>query len=214
MNTSEQALVSYLAEIKPRKIGFIELQTDIALTGWCVDIHLDARYDLFASECIFDDCDDSQAKLFLESFLTDGLNVSWSVSEQLSKLLSTRGRLVSGIIDPLLSNLDWSSISTRLLFLSYLALREDGAALAIGLLDQVPDDGRDGLFLACHRLQSEDLDRKLMEKFVEWDARREPLQGTGALYALEQFIAKWLKLYPYSALERVIRLHFKYRAQN
>jgi hypothetical protein len=206
MSPAEQALVSYLADIKPRKIGFIELRTDSAATGWCADIHLDARYDLFASECIFDDCNDSQAKLFLQSFLADGLNVSWSVSEQLSKLLSIRGRLVSGSIDPLLSTVDWSSISTRLLFLSYLALRQDGATLAMKLLDVVPDDGRDGLFLACYRIQSEALDRMLMEKFLEWN------EDWG--YPLEQFIAKWLRLYPYPDLERVIRLHFKGRAEN
>ena len=93
MNPVERVLVSYLADIKSRKMGFIELRTDV--TGWCADIHLDARFDLFTSECIFDDCTDGQAKLFLESFLMNGLSVSWSVSEQLSKLLSTRGHLVS-----------------------------------------------------------------------------------------------------------------------
>ena len=61
MNPSEQVLVSYLAEIKPRKIGFIELRTDV--NRWCADISLDARYDLFTSECIFDDCNDAQAKM-------------------------------------------------------------------------------------------------------------------------------------------------------
>ena len=56
MKSSEQALVSYLSEIKKRKIGFMDLRTDVH--GWCGDIELDARYDMCAAECIFDDCDD------------------------------------------------------------------------------------------------------------------------------------------------------------
>jgi len=37
---------------------------------------------------------------------------------------------------------------------------------------------------------------------------------TGELYALEQFIAKWLDLYRFGDLEGVIRLYFKHRAEN
>ena len=190
----------------------MEFRTDV--DGWSADISLDARYDLFASECIFDDCNEELAKLLLESFLTNGLSVSWSVSEQLSKLLSKRGLLVSETMDPLLTTLDWSSWSTHQLFLSYLAVREDGAALAIRFLDLVPEDARDGLFLACHLLQSEELDRKLIGKFVEWGAGQWSPGSTGELYALEQFIAKWLRVYPYRELEGVIRLYFTHRAEN
>lgn len=211
MNLSEQALVSYLSEIKGRKIGFMELRTNV--DGWCADITLDARYDLFASECIFDDCNDKQAKVFLDAFLGDCFSVSWSVSEQLSKLLSKRGRLVSERMDPLLKTLNWGSVSSHQLFLSYLAVRDDGAAVASDLLDIVPEDARDGLFLACHRLRSESLDRKLMKKFVGWSAEQWCPGSTGELYALEQFVAKWLRLYPYADLENVIRLYFEHREE-
>jgi hypothetical protein len=212
MNPTEQALVSYLAETKPRKLGFIELRTDV--DGWCADIFLDARYDLFASECIFDDCSDAQSKLFLESFLTNGLSVSWSVSEQLSKLLSKRGLLVSETMDPLLARLDWRCCSHQQLFLSYLAVRDDGAVLAVRLLDEVREDFRDGLFLACFKLKSAELDRKLMKKFIEWAKGRWSPGETGELYALEQFITKWLNLYPYPDLEEVVRIYFKHRVED
>lgn len=43
MSPAEETLVSYLAEIKPRKIGFVELRTDV--DEWCVDFDLDARYE-------------------------------------------------------------------------------------------------------------------------------------------------------------------------
>lgn len=212
MNSAEKALVSYLSEIKPKRIGFIELRTDV--TGWYADIHLDARYNLYASECIFDDCDDDLAKVFLTAFLKQELSVGWSVFEQLSKLLSTRGTLVSETIEPILTSVDWSCCYTSQLFLSYLALKGDGAEFAAKLLDIVRDDFRDGLFLACHKLKSEKLDRKLMAKFVEWEEEGDDFTSTGCVYALEQFIGKWLKLYPYKDLEAVIRLYFSYRAQH
>ena len=182
------------------------LRTDV--DGWCADIDLDARYDLFAPECIFNDCDDAEAKTFLKAFLANELSVGWSVDVQLSKLLSSRGRLVGEIIDPLLTTLDWSSSNTHQLFLSYLALRPDGATLAEQLLDEVPKDAREGLFLACYRLRSENLDRKLIAKFEEWGAVNWDPGATGELNALKVFIAKWLKLYSYKDLEGVIRLYF------
>jgi hypothetical protein len=211
MNPSEQALVSYLLQIKARRIGFIELRTDVA--GWCADISLDARYDLFTSESIFDDCDDERARMFLEAFLADRLAVSWSVSEQLSKLLATRGRLVRSRVEPLLTTLDWTTCASHQLFLSYLVVMDDGAVWASRLLDQVPEDGRDGLFLACYRLKSEALDRKLIGKFVEWGAGPWTPTSTGELHALEQFIAKWLGVYSYRDLEGVIRLYFEHRRE-
>jgi hypothetical protein len=212
MNPEEQALVAYLNEIKPKKIGFVEFYTDVP--GWCVDIHLDRRYDLLAPECIFDECSDAQAKIFLEAFLAGKLAVSWSVSEQLSKLLSTRGLLVREAIDSIVASVDWSCCGSNQLFLGYLALRNDGPELAAKLLDTIRDDFRDGLFLACHRLQDEKLDRKLMAKFVEWEAQGDDLVSTGCTYALEQFIAKWLKLYPYRDLEAVIKLYFSHRGHH
>lgn len=211
MNASEKALVSYLAGIKEKKIGFMEFRTDV--DGWCADISLDARYDLFRSECIFDDCSDKEAALLLDSFLKNDLSVGWSVSEQLCKLLSKRGQLVGKTMDRLLKTLDWYACSQHQLFLSYLAVKEDGASFAVRLLDQVPEDGRDGLFLACYILQSEELDRKLKEKFMKWGEGKWSPTSTGELRALENFIAKWLKRYSYADLEGVIRLYFKYRVE-
>lgn len=213
MNQSERELVAYLTGLKGRKIGFMELHTDVPDS--CAEIFLDARYRLFASECIFDDCTDAQAKLFLESFLANGLSVGWEVSLQLSKLLATRGQLVRQTIEPLLMTLDWGTYNIHLLYLSYLALiKEEGPALAGRMLDEVPEDGRDALFLACHRLQSEKLDSKLIEKFMEWGTGNWGPADTGELYALEQFIAKWLGLYPFRDLEGVIRLYFRHRDEN
>ena len=207
MQPPERVLISYLSEIKDRHVGFLSLDLD---NGY-ISVVLDASFDLFALPCIFDDCSDAQARVFLEAFVQQKLNVTWELAIQLTKLLSKRGRLVSGLLDRLLISQDWSSYGSPLLLLSYLAVRDDGAALAIPLLDQVPEDGRDGLLLACHRLHSEALDRKLFWKFSEWGSGDWKPGGTGELHALEQFIVKWLKLYPYHDLEAVIRLFFKER---
>lgn len=123
MKPAEAVLVSYLTAIQPRKMGFIDLRTDVP--GWCVVADFDARYRLFTSECIFDDCTDEQAKLFLESFM-QGLSVNWNVSIELSKLLSRRGHLVTDAMDSLLTTVDWSCFAHQQLCLSYLALRADG----------------------------------------------------------------------------------------
>jgi hypothetical protein len=211
MRQTEQYLVSYLDRIRASKPGFLELHTETK--DGCIDISLDARFDLFASECIFDDCGDEEAKRILEAFLTQNLNLGWDLSLQLCKLLATHGRLVRETMEPLLETLNWSCVYQEQLFLSYLAVRDDGEDWAARMLDVMREDFRDGLLLACYRLHSESLDRKLMAKFLEWGTDAASLSGTGELYALEQFIAKWLNLYPYSDLEGTIRLYFKYRAQ-
>jgi len=110
--------------------------------------------------------------------------------------------------------MNWATIGEHLLFLSYLAVREDGAAWAARLINEVPEDGRDGLFLTCYKLQSEELDRLLMAKFVEWNTDGWTGHDTGELHWLQQFIAKWIKLYPYEDLEAVIRIYFKHIERN
>jgi hypothetical protein len=82
------------------------------------------------------------------------------------------------------------------------------------LLDVVGDDFRDGLFIACLRINSEELDRKLIRKFPEWEEEGAALHDTGNIYALQQFLTKWLKRYPYSDLEKVVKLYFRHKEQN
>src|SRR5881394_3934833 len=93
-----------------------------------------------------------------------------SLRSRLSKLLSQKGRLVSETIDPLQRSLDWSSWSSSQLLLSYLTVRDDGAELASRLLDQGPEDSRDGLFFSCYWLKSTAINRKLSAKFLEGSA--------------------------------------------
>jgi hypothetical protein len=209
MTAAEEEIVSYLKCIQPSKIGLMKVRTDEPKFA-AVIAELDARYRLFTPECIFDDCTDEQAKSFLESFI-QGLSINWELSIELCKLLSRRGHLVAGTVEPLLASVDWINFTfNRQLLLSYLAVRKEGDTLAERLLDQVREDFRDGLLLACYRIESEMLDRKLMKKFLQWEAQDWSAGSTGELYALEQFIAKWLEDYPYAELEPVVRLYFKH----
>ncbi len=206
MKQNEQELFSFLSMVKENTLGFL----DLSIEDGCIIVDLDARYDFFTAESIFEDCNQAQAKLFLESFVIGDLNVNWDISLQLSKLLSTRGFLISDLIEPMLSRLDWHSYSSPQLLLSYLAIMNGGVEWAYQLLDQVPEDARDGLLLACYKLNSQKLDKKLMGKFVEWGASNWSPGSTGELGALEQFISKWLERYPYNELEEVIRTYFRY----
>jgi hypothetical protein len=207
MTAAEEEIFTFLKSLLPWKVGLLDVRADEPKFA-AVIVVLDARYRLFTPDCVFDDCTDEQAKSFLEYFI-QGLSINWELSIELCKLLSRRGHLVTETVEPLLASMDWSSFTfNRQLLLSYLAAMNGGNTLAERLLDQVQADFRDGLLLACYRLQSEILDRKLMKKFEQWEA---DLGGTGEIYALEQFIAKWLKNYSYAELEAVVRLYFKHK---
>lgn len=209
MTAAEEAIASYLKSIQPKRIGLLEVSTDEP-EFTAVIAEFDGRYGLFSPDCIFDDCTDEQAKLFLESFI-QGLSINWELSIEICKLLSRRGHLVAEIVEPFLASVDWSCFTfNRQLLLSYLAVRPNGAVVAERLLDDVREDFRDGIFLACYRLNSEILDRKLMKKFTQWDAKGWSGSSTGERSALAHFIAKWLRIYPYPELESVVRLFFKH----
>ena len=64
----------------------------------------------------------------------------------------------------------------------------------IKLLDAVPVDARDGVFMACEALNTPAICRKLMEKFTLW-IKADPDYGnsTGEGGNLVDFIALWQK---------------------
>jgi hypothetical protein len=212
----KQRFLSYLESIKDETLGFMEISN--IPEKHVFDVYLDASFEMFTSRGLFDAATDEQATFFLNSFLDQNFHCGWGLSEQLSKLLSVRGHLVAqrmtDLFDSLLQKQSW--VGTYQLFLSYLVLHPDGAKLAIQLLDQVDEDCRDGLFLACYRIDSEELDRKLIKKFQEWDADSYSWGpgSTGELYALEQFVAKWLDRYSIAELEHPIRIYFKHRRES
>ena len=59
-------------------------------------------------------------------------------------------------------------------------------------LDLCEEDFRDGLFLACYRLNTPDIYSSLVRHFSEW-IEKDPDwgKGTGEQLALERFLQKW-----------------------
>jgi len=209
-NETEMDLIRFLKSVEnDPQSGILALRTDAP--GLCIEVALDSRHDWLADSGLFDRCNDDLATRFLEAFVAGKLSVNFPIAMQLSKLLAKRGGLIRETIEPLLATPDWRSLSAPSLLLSYLALHGEGERIAMQLLDTVPEDCRDGLFLACYRRESEVLDRKLMQKFAAWDLEDWHPTATGEIVFLGGFIAKWLARYPFADLENVIRIYFRRR---
>ena len=176
-------------------------------------IRLDALTDgwgEFAAPFIFDECNDDEAKLLLESFIDFQSLYRYELAFQLSRLLARRGALVKGRMGRILAKTDWSSYGSNGLLLSYLASRKGSAPLICRLLDVVPEDGRDGLFLACWHSAGKRVQKRLKCKFEEWIASDASWgDGTGEAWWLEAFLSKWTaeRTFPYEQLQSLTQWH-------
>jgi len=152
----------------------------------------------FDDECIYDSCSDSTCRDLLLDFLDSRTSTSWSVQLELSKLLSKRGSVVRERIEPQLLDPAAYFSHSKSLFLSYLALMGHAESRVIQLLDSVPSDSRDGLFLACYRLGTEAIFKRLVEKVREWHSE-DPWwghDGTGEAFAVLRILEKCGARYP------------------
>lgn len=172
-------------------------------------LEIDWGYAPFEEPCLYDTCSADAAKWLLQDFAASKSLIGWSVECELAKLLSKRGQLVRREIEPIVRDTDWTAFRPQHLFLSYLAVMPDGAKRAEGLLDIVPEDFRDGLFIACLRLNSRRLDARLMMKFREWSCDPTWGSGSGELGALHAFIKKWVSRWPVAEYSDLMKVYFK-----
>ena len=159
---------------------------------------------------IFGDLDDEDAKFLLESFIDFRSLYHFDLALQLARLLAERGTLVRARMGRIIAKTDWSSYGSNGLLLSYLGSVKGADAQIHRLLDIVPEDGRDGLFVACWKSQSVRVQKKLLEKFESWiDADPDFGSGTGEAAWLGAFLAKWMREgeFPYDRLESLVRWH-------
>ena len=166
--------------------------SDVCLDEESNQVYFNGGPDFFDKECIFDSCSNDVAAVLLRKFLNKEISMGWSVSCELSKLLAKRGGLVAEIAEPIVTEPREKGFSERFLFLSYFANSIVWEPFCIDFLDWVPEDGRDGLFLACYMLNTPRIYVKLTQKFSEGmmaDAKWGG--GTGEGPALERFVAKW-----------------------
>jgi hypothetical protein len=202
----------YLADILKRTLAEDDRLFEL---HYCTEdepvLEIDGGPDLYGERGIFDRCSDAEATKILRHFAKAQFNVGWAVQCELAKLTSKRGCLIAELLEPLMAGENWGRHPIDFLLLAYLAKAANGESQILRLLDVVPEDSRDGLFIACWWLDSRAVDRKLMNKFAEGGAGSGWAPGsTGELGALGAFVKRWLDRYPFLELESVIRTYFKY----
>jgi hypothetical protein len=160
--------------------------------------------DYFADESIYDPVDDATATWLLQDFLTSKAEVGWNVLKELSKFLWKRGHLVHDQASTTvhdLAKLDrdeggFTPWIEHQLCLSYLCRMEDGQVLAIRLLDTVPEDFRDGLLLACYRMDTPAIYEAVKAHVRQWIADIWLGESTGEKWLVHRMVQKWDRTHP------------------
>jgi hypothetical protein len=175
----------------------------------CVDIS--GAPGLFETQGIFDSCSDEDARILLADFVLRKTECGHDLGCELAKLLASRGCLVKELIEPIIQEQDWSVFSAHFFLLSYVVNVDDRERWMTRLLDIVPEDFRDGIFLACFRADSPKIDAVLMDKFAEWDrdASWTPT-ATGELGALGFFLKRWMQKYSMDKLHVPVSIYFRH----
>ena len=160
--------------------------------------------------CLFEACNDAETLALLKSFFEDHLRFGFNLSCQLSRLLSRKGMLCKRKVETIIRESDWKSMDSNFFALSYVAQMEDNGTLLPRLLDDVPEDFRDGLFLALYLCDKTSVHDSLIQRFRLWGCHTTwTPTSTGEIQWLAIFIKKWLKMYPFTQLEFIIKLYFE-----
>ena len=142
---------------------------------------------------LFSDVSDEEAKLLLKEFISDKTYCTFEVLLHFARLMAQKGTLVAEQMDGVVQSTDWGSYASPQLLLSYLAVKPDGADWIVRLLDVVPPDARDGLFIACWYCRDGRVHRKLLCKFEEWTQAEDFGGGDGEGCWIGRFLTKWTK---------------------
>ena len=143
-------------------------------------------------QSIFRECSEDELTL-LFSALIENNALDWGIALEIAKILPEKGHL----IEDKFSIDDWAAnpfYYFNQMLLAALGCDQKYESVIIKLLDAVPEDARDGVFMACEALNTPAICRKLMEKFTLW-IKTDPDYGiaTGEGGYLEKFIALWQK---------------------
>ena len=154
-------------------------------------------------QSIFRECSEDELTL-LFSALIENKALDWGIALEIAKILPEKGHL----IEDKFSIDDWDAntfYSCKQMLLAALGCDQKYESVIIKLLDAVPVDARDGLFMACEALNTPAIFCKLMEKFTLW-IKADPDYGigTGEDGYLENFIALWQKTQDRKSLDDFI----------
>jgi hypothetical protein len=164
------------------------------------------------SQWVLKGATDGEARFILRDFVENKTCCGWSLNCQMARLLSERGLLIARRMNKIIEETDWSR-GVHTLLLAYLAVKHDGAEWAKRLLDVVPNDSRDGLFLACWKIEDRKLQGKLLRKFKEWVTADETWGcGDGEGTWLKYFLGKWIseETFTYERLKSLVVWHFRH----
>ena len=193
-----------LRQLKKEKIDsnieVIYLKNKIAHVVYFYD-----ELDYYADQCLFDGCTENEVVELLKAFCSPLYTdlFSWQVCCELSKLLAKKGKLISQRAESFIFPDRTNHFRKVPLHLSYLATDIKWEECCLSCLDLCEEDFRDGLFLACYRLNTFDIYASLVKHFSEWIKKYTDWgNGTGECLALEKFIKKW-------NLNPTYRLHFE-----
>lgn len=152
---------------------------------------------------IFKECSEEELTL-LFSALIEYKALHWDIALEIAKLLPEKGHLIEDkfSIDDCAAN---PFYGFNQLLLAALGSDQKYESEIIKLLDAVPDDARDGVFMACKALNTPAICRKLMEKFTQW-IKNDPDYGIATCEGgyLENFIALWQKTQNDKSLDEFI----------
>lgn len=142
---------------------------------------------------IFEECSDEEL-ILLFTALIETQPLDWDMAFKIAKLLPKKGYLLKNTLDGCIANF---FCNYNQLLLAYLGSDQKYESEIIKLLDEVPEDARDGLFLACEALNTPAICRKLMEKFTQW-IKADPDYGIGSGEGvfLKDFLFRWKGIAP------------------
>jgi hypothetical protein len=161
--------------------------------------------EYFDDECIYDPVDDATALWLLGDWLDGEPDVGWRVHLELSKLLAKRWHLVLDRVEPIVRELaalrpgegGFTPWARHQLCLSVLWRMQDGESLAVGLIERVPEDFRDGLLLACYKLNTPAVYEAVKAAVRRWEAEGCWCGGsTGELWQLRRMVERWDATFP------------------
>ena len=152
---------------------------------------------MLSSDVIFDDCSIKAKRILISYFLSEDFlsrDFNWELNVEMAKLSAKYGSLVQEHISRFVQqkfNI-WESY-----FLQFACLGSDqrNESCLISLLDNSPEDFRDGLFIASWFMESRKVDEFLAHKFKVWQDNHELDYGTGEFQAMKMFCDKWDSLY-------------------
>lgn len=145
---------------------------------------------LLDEKCIFSDCTDAELVQLFNAVI-ERKYLDFDIIGEICKMLPEKGCLVSDKLEKIIFQTEFDYSNYQLLF-AYLGCDKKYEAKVIEFLDTISKDFRDGLFIACDRLNTPSIIRKMFEKFTQWiSADVDYGLCTGECAALEYFIKKW-----------------------